>query len=68
MPACMDEQRPSLDELRARAGWGLTCPQCGGSHFWTTRTREGPNLIRRTRVCRKCGQRGTTRETAERWD
>jgi hypothetical protein len=54
-----------LDEMAQRATRGLTCPHCGFNGFWVEKTRLGPNLIRRWRVCRKCGAKSNTREVME---
>jgi len=44
---------------------GLECPHCGCRHFYTTHTeplRDG--RIRRRKVCRHCGRKIVTYETA----
>lgn len=42
---------------------GITCPQCGCRHFYTTNTeplRDG--RIRRRKACRHCGRKIVTYE------
>jgi len=50
------------DETREK---GLTCPDCGCSHFRVIYTRPAARgRIQRRRECRHCGRRFTTMESA----
>lgn len=35
---------------------GVSCPQCGCCHHYTTHTLLRRNKVRRRRVCRHCGK------------
>ena len=55
----MTKTKPSRDQL------GICCPACGCRHFQTTHTeplRDG--RIRRRKVCRYCGRKVLTFESA----
>jgi transcriptional regulator NrdR family protein len=41
---------------------GITCPRCGCNHFQVIYTRPRTESIIRSRECRHCGRRVTTRE------
>ena len=44
---------------------GISCRTCGCKHFYTIWTRPRKKGIVRSRECRNCGRRITTRETEE---
>ena len=41
---------------------GLECPHCGCRHFYVWKTVALHGYIRRTRICRHCDRRITTKE------
>lgn len=43
-------------------GPGLTCPNCAGQDLAVKDSRPSGDMIRRRRLCAKCGQRFTTFE------
>lgn len=55
----MSQAKPNRDQV------GIACPRCCCRHFYTTHTeplRDG--RIRRRKLCRHCGRRLLTFETA----
>lgn len=41
---------------------GLECPKCGCCDFRVYYTRDGLNIIKRSRICRNCGKRTISHE------